>query len=355
MAIEPEDVRAKAMLAEGADDDYVLAPRKHAQKFADLPSLVALLETSEIQGRAESYEKIDARAIRNQNEYFSHAKRANSLVLVSAVLGALITASIAVGGPMVESVSDGTTATQALTNPSVLLFSVAAALVAGWSSFLLSRLNSGAYLQAWMTARAEAEAERLGYFQALTDPKSLLHPLDPPDQPVDVRYPLIVFWYFLRFQVRVQQSYYEKRGEDHRREARTGYNLAAAASAIGVISALLVPVLSFFVDTYAALFAVVTVAGTALSGYAATREGIAQHQNNAARYQTTADILARLERQTDAVEAAIRAGRPQMLNTFVGAVHEQLALEQKQWLETTEKSSEAVQKLTDALKTEENT
>lgn len=348
--IADELARAKNLLAESEADDYVVSPRSHADRFQEIPSLVELLETSEIEGRAESFETIDARANRNRDEYFAHAKRANALVLASAVLGALITAAIAIGGPMVETISEGGTARQALTNPWVLAFSITTALVAGWSAFLLSRLNSGAYLSAWMTARAEAEAERLGFFQTLTNPKALLHPLNPPDGPVDMRYHLIAFWYFQRFQIRVQQTYYEQRGADHRRNARIGYNMAAAASAIGVVSALLVPVLSFFVDEYAALFAVVTVSGTALAGYAATREGIAQHQNNAIRYQQTADTLGRLERQTDKVEAAIRLGKADVFRAFVTAVHEQLALEQKQWLEATEKSSEAVQALNEALK-----
>lgn len=351
MTDQPDELeRARARLAETAPDDYVIAPQDHTRQFQDVPTLVQLLETSVIRGMAASFTKVDARANANRDTYLSSAQRANSLVLASAILGALITASIAIAGPMLDAGSTDDTAGPTLTNPWVAVFSIAAALVAGWSAFLLSRLNRGGFLQDWMVTRAEAEAGRLAYFEAITKPETLLNPLDEAPEAVHPKVQLIAFWYFLRFQLRVQLTYYEQRSADHRRAARFSYNLAAVAVAVGVICALLVPLLSVFMGKYAALLAVVTVGGTALGGFATTREGISQHQTNAIRYQKTADTLARLALDTDRVEAALRLGRADVLTAFVDAVHEQLALEQKQWLDTTGKSSVAIENLNHALK-----
>jgi hypothetical protein len=76
---------------------------------------------------------------------------------------------------------------------------------------------------------------------------------------------------------------------------------------------------------------------------------LGQHRRNEELYGKTNDALAELEGKLDEVRAATVKGDRESVKQFVAAVHEQLSLEHKQWLDAAENTEASLANLDKAL------
>src|SRR5262245_36911261 len=176
---------AKAMIGDGAKDDYLLAPKKHAQSLASsAPALAAVLNGDELVNVTDQYENSDAQAATAQIKFKSTAMRANFAVFLTVLLGAGLLAGAQLPPQFGKSVLVGLT----------ILATLSAALATMW----LYQIRTSNMLEKWMTARAEAETMRLSYFLLVTNAQ----PADVPTAKIPL--PLLQLEYFRRYQLDLQ-------------------------------------------------------------------------------------------------------------------------------------------------------
>ncbi|HYE94835.1 MAG TPA: hypothetical protein VD962_01400 [Rubricoccaceae bacterium] len=317
----------------GADEpsDYVLAPAAHAERYAaSAPALAARLGESDVRAAAERYEERDRRALEAQARFTTTSERAQTAVFFAGIAGVLLIATGSLAGVLDD------TAERIL----AVAFAIGAVAASALAYMWIREIEDGQLLRRWMTLRAEAESQRLRYFDLLVS--------GPP-----LEEPLLQLEYFRRYQLDVQRLYYKARGEQHRQDAdqaltTTTRSMAAAAIASGIAGILS----GAFGAPWASLAGVGLVA-QALASRVANREAAAQHRRNAERYERTRETLDELYGRLDAVRAATASGDLRVMREFAAAVHEQLSLEHRQWLEDTREASPALNRLEELLHTYE--
>jgi hypothetical protein len=154
--------------------------------------------------------------------------------------------------------------------------------------------------------------------------------------------------FFRRYQLQLQQTYYQGRSQQH------SMSLLKTAK-IGAIAAVIVTAFSgssgfagFFNEKLISFAALGTI-GVALTALASRRESVNQDERNAMRYKITADVLSKVAEKYSSVQKALAAGKdPVILLHFVDAVHEQLSLEHRQWTEDAAEINTAFAELTAA-------
>lgn len=328
----------RAMIAEaetlvGAEDDadYRLQPTGFAALFdASAPAFAALLGESALTQTARRYHDKDADAVREQATFRRLSAQAT---------WAIFAATVAAAAMPVWAVSPWASA--AGLDPVALLLALVAAAAGFWATILVSRLKGGGYLARWMSARAGAETERLGYFDKLA---ALLARQREPD-PGQL---LLALELFRRYQLGLQQVYYRQRGRQHRASLERTLWIAAVASGILALGAGGIGVYGAFNPQWLPV-AALGVLGSALAGVASRREEINQDERNGERYARTADILDHLREKHSDVQRALAAGKTEVLVNYVGAVHEQLSLEHRQWLSQADAIASAVEQLDRSL------
>jgi hypothetical protein len=193
-----------------------------------------------------------------------------------------------------------------------------------------------------MRARARAEAQRLSYFDQLVR-------RGIEKWPGDVYQQLLCLEFFRRFQLGVQQAYYKGRRERHLRSRGRSAVIAGVAAAILAFGSGLGGVLAIVDPSLVPLAALGTL-GAALSILASRREEIEQDERNAERYKRTSDLLSTLRKSHGDVQRAVAAGNAEPMIKYVAAVHNQLSLEHRQWLENTEEVDSTIRELRESLK-----
>jgi hypothetical protein len=318
-----------AVIGSGAADDYVIQPSAHAERYARAaPELTPLLRSSTVATVARRYEERDGDALAAQAQFRQASRRARAAVLVTGVAAALILAA----GGLATVLNDA--ASSALLVGFALLGVVAGALASYW----IRRIRDGRMLEKWMTRRAEAETERLRYFELVTRGAS-------------TGAPLLQLEYFRRYQHDVQRAFYHRRGADHeafaeRALGRSSLGMAAAATASGAAG-----ILGAMFDPAVSALAAVGLVAQAWAAAVENGEATDQHRRNAERYGRTLTALDGLYGMLDQVRAAVAAGDGRALDAYVAAVHDQVSLEHRQWLEETGAASAAVSRLTELLET----
>lgn len=333
MTLENAINQAKEVVGRGQKDDYKLMPTKNADEFRDkAPDLAAILYTSELTITSEQYETKDRDANEAQKEFRLIFNRANTTVLITAVLIALILATGIIAPLLPDTIEK------------VLLIglSIGSIIAGALASKDLNRIRQGKLLGNWMTKRAAAELIRVDYFNTVALSEA---PAASGEIPID----LLKLEYFRRFQLEVQLAFFTERAKDHNRDAKktlsySSWSIAGAAVVTGLAGILSVLNPQFAViATLGAIFA-------ALSSFATIHEQIYQSQQIAERYALTADALQNLYKRLDAVRKAIYSTGQKPLIDFVEAVQEQLSLEHKQWLGEQTAALGALAKLEDTLK-----
>ena len=87
-----------------------------------------------------------------------------------------------------------------------------------------------------------------------------------------------------------------------------------------------------------------------MASYVAARETVSQDERNAERYDRTQTALEKSAASVSIACAPRLPGNTQALIEFVAAVNEQISLEHRQWVESSEASKAAVAKLEERCK-----
>jgi hypothetical protein len=317
---------AAGLIGEQPRGDYTLDLAAHAEQYKNIAPLATLLRSPRLRSIREQYERADTEAADAQTRYKTTMGRANAAVLAAACLSGLMMAA--------------QIATAELKIPGlVLVLGVLSALSAAAATMWLFLVRQGNMLDTWMQRRAEAETQRLSYFNVVAGPDSA----NPPDTDLA----LLRLEYFRRYQLGVQKNFYEFRGKAHRAAADKTLYLGGYAVLLSALASALTAGLG--ANGIATALGAVGVLGAALSSYASSREGLSQDRRNAERYARTRTALGGLEERLEQVRNAVAAGNPQAFTEFASAVNEQISLEHRQWLEATEATRAAVAKLDEAL------
>ncbi len=293
------------------DGAHRIAPTRHAEDLAaSAPDLASLLRASAVQFIASRFEDADAEAVATQRDFRRLASRSRWAVLLTSTVAALMMVAGAAPGLSVHAPGQV-----------FVVLSIFGLVIGGLATMWLFRIRQGELLAQWMKARAVAESRRLEYFLAVTEPTA-------GDRALNLQQ----LEYFCRHQLDVQIAYYRDRGARHRASARQVLSLGGwavflstvAVGAAGVLGAVSAPLASL---------AAVAIIGSALSAFASSLEAVNQDTRNAERYGRTRETLEQLASRYDDVRRAVAAGVAEALPRFVAAVHEQLSLEHRQWLE----------------------
>jgi hypothetical protein len=322
--------RAVAAIGEGRPDDFILAPTTHAEELAGkVPALAALLGTAKLATLARQYERRDRDAGEAQERFKQAMRWANTAVLATGVLGALIL----VAGLLEE-------AFDANLWPLLLALGLGALVSGALASMWLFRVREGNLVEAWMGQRAHAESARLEYFATLVKAVN-----DAPSEPPLA---LLKLEYFRRYQLDVQLAYYDRRGRQQRDSADRTLTIGGFAAALGAVASGSAGIAASIAAPWAAL-AALGVIGTALAAFAATREAVNQDRRNAERYGRTLSALEILRGRLDDVRGGVLAGSQDVLEEYVAAVHEQLSLEHREWLSGAESTRSAIGRMDETL------
>jgi hypothetical protein len=319
---------AVAAIGVGQQDDYKIVPTKHADSLeAAAAALSKILRGSQLGTAASQYEEKDSAATEAQKVFRKVAQRANCAVFLTTCLSAalLIVPSL---------VHDA----KWLLLPLGCCGILSGALGAMW----LFEIRHGNLLEAWMRGRAGAEAERLKYFDLATESVE-------NSESAGIPLPLLQLEYFRRYQLDVQRAYYRKRRQDHKQAADKYLTLGAYAVGLGALATGFGGILAGALDSKWVCLAGLATAASALSAFTSTNEALGQDRRNEELYGIMNDALADLAAKLDEVRAAAAKADRQSLKQFVVAVHEQLCIEHKQWVDASVNTAASLAKLDEAL------
>jgi len=318
-------------LGKGRADDYVISPTQHADGLAaQAPALAKLLRCSELSTIARSYERKGAEAGQAQAVFKRTVDRANWAVLLTAIFSALLLAT-----PLASFLGAGLGKAQ-------IVLGICGVLSGALGAMWLFKVREGRLLERWMGARAGAETRRLEYF-------ALAATWRDDGAPSEIPLPLLQCEYFRRYQLDVQIAYYGGRAADHERAANLWLGLSAFAVFLAMAATGIGGVAGGITGSALVAFAGLGVIATALASFASAREATSQDRRNAERYSRTLEALEGLSARLDAVREAAARGEREPLEQFVAAVHEQLSLEHRQWLETSESTKASMAELEGSL------
>lgn len=324
----PAVLQAIKAIGENKDGDHSIRPTQHAAAYlATAPALAAVLDSGAVASNCRAYEKRGVKAKEAQTEFRRIFNRANKLVMATAILTALVL-TVGVLSPYIQPVA----------KTLLLALAIGGVVCGAFASKDLYSVRQGRLLEEWMTKRAAAESKRLEHFSEIAK----------AGDESDTALQLQKLEYFRRYQLDVQLAFFDKRGQDHRNEARenlkqSGLAISGAAIVTGVAG-----VLTSVSPAWAALASLGAVF-TAYSSYTTLREQIYQSGRIADRYALAADSLEEIAKRLDDVREAVSREGQKPLVRFVEAVHDVLIAEHKQWLGEGEQRSSTLVRLDDLL------
>jgi hypothetical protein len=334
--------RAEVAIGEHSSDDWQIQPRSFPQQLeADTPALASFLSDSLYVEKAKQFENADKLAV----DYQSRFKKRSENMSIGIFLGAAATALLSlIAADPLAAIQPGLTNAGSVNEIVSLIAGVVIFVASGTFIFNSQMISKLKLYENWMENRAKAETARLLYFKEAaqnlineqTGNKMLLHEF---------------CCFFRRYQLQVQQTYYQGRSQQH------AISLSKTVK-IGAIAAVIVTAFSGssgfagFFDQKLLAFAALGTIGVALTALASRRESINQDERNSMRYQITANILGKVAEKYSSVQKALANGKdPIILLHFVDAVHEQLSLEHRQWTEDAAEINTAFAELAAAEKT----
>jgi hypothetical protein len=152
--------------------------------------------------------------------------------------------------------------------------------------------------------------------------------------------------FFRRYQLQVQQTYYQDRSQQHARSLSRTVTISAIAAVIVTAFSGTSEFLGGINQKFLGFAALGTI-GITLTALASRRESTNQDERNSMRYRITANVLAKVAEKYSAVQKALTSGQDLViLLHFVDAVHEQLSLGHRQWTEDAAEINAAFAQLT---------
>jgi hypothetical protein len=319
---------AQDIIGAAAPDDYQIAPTTHAMAFeSKAPELATILRSSKVGFAARDYEDKDREANEAQAEFKRIFDRSNLIIFLTSITIVLVLATVVLNPPK--------------KNLILVTFGLLSLFGGSVASYYLNVLKQGNLLDKRMSSRARAEAARIEYFLAITR--------TAPLPALGNAFELIKLEYFRRFQLDVQLNYSGSAAKKNLIAARKTlkWSSIAVAGAGGITA--LASFAGGFLDSRLAALATLGTLFAGLSTYTATREGVYHNQRNADRFARTKEALIEIyKRIDDARQAVLTDGQTPLLD-FVGAVHEQLLAEHKEWLDLETEAENAFTKLQQSL------
>ncbi len=297
-------------------DDWSIEPTKFpGQVEESAPGLAGHLRHSSLTETARRYEMLDQQAVDAQSRFKRMLMGATWWLFAAATVSALLAAAT------VFLPEDATPLSRVV----VVTLGVSAALAGVRSAMLIFVVENEGLLKRWMTTRANAEMERLGYFNGVVQRVA--------ESRAKPRVMLEALEFFRRYQLSVQQRYYEGRGAQHDTSSKKTVRMGASAAGLIALSSGLAGIGAAFETSMAALAAVGAV-GAALSTAASRREEINQDVRNAERYARTAHSLSKIREGHSDIQTALALGKSEPLFRYVARVQSQISLEHRQWSES---------------------
>ncbi|MEP0365752.1 MAG: SLATT domain-containing protein [Cyclobacteriaceae bacterium] len=319
------------IIGETEPDDYILDIEEHRKRYKEVPELVDLLSPESIKLGVSEYHHWDKKALEAQATFKKWQKRGLWLTFLAAAFGIMLASYSGISALL--DLSD------AYSNYAVGFLMVLTVSTAGLGSVAVSQIGGSGFLGEWMQNRSRAENERLAYFRDLGGLA-----LAKGEQKTC----LLMFYYFVRYQLDIQLNYYTTKSDFHKLKGRK-LNIAASV-ALGVVA---------IINGISGALGITDLAWTSIAGFAlianayasmlTNQESVNQHNRNAARYQSTRDILFKLKKESDAVVSGIKEGDLDLLTTFIDAVQEPISAENRQWVANFEDRNTAIGKLRESL------
>jgi hypothetical protein len=329
-------------IGEGQHDDSSLQPVSYVKLLAKkVPALSEYLSDSAYSEKAKRFDNNDAAARDYQQRFKSRAQA----ISWSIFIGASATAALSLA-PVIKS-SFGLAPDHLSSHLPMRIFSLLAGLLVFMSSgtaiYHMQMIAQLKLYEGWMENRARAEQIRLQYFQDAC--KDLVN-----NHTNNIVLLAQFCYFFKRFQLDAQGSYYLNRSRRH----DSGMRRTAKLSAIGsVIVAAFAGSsgLAGFSEANLPSFAALGTIGIALGALASRIESTNQDSRNAVHYKKTAQKISNIAEKYSSVQRAILSGKnPLILLHFVNAIQEQLALEHRQWTEDADEGHVALMQFIDAEK-----
>ena len=313
--------QAEATIGEHDDaNDWEIQPKDFVSKLQELGAddLANVLTDSLLSEKAKRYTQADEEALSYQLRFKQRAKTISNSIFI----GAMVTALISVMAAFNIDQNDGWLFT--LQEYSSLALGILALLASGAVIYNNNMLSQLRLYEQWMDYRAQAETARLAYFKQAAKILTIEH-----GDNLKMLHQYCSF--FRRYQLQVQQAYYNGRSKKHEKSFKTTAKLGAfAAVIVGVFAG--TAGIAGFTDADLIKFAALGAIGVALSALASRREAINQDERNIRRYKITAQVLSSIAEKYSSVQKSLASGKdPKILVHFVDAVHEQLSLEHRQW------------------------
>ena len=328
---------ARQIIGKNEAQDYILQPKMFAELFSErAPVLSDLLTSSELEGIAEKYSQYDRKAIAAQSQYKAWMQKARLWVLLTACCSAAL---LAVATWLVQPDE------AALAKTLFIGISIAAFVASFVATTYIKLVENLSLLKKWMGNRASAEMQRLSYFERFA--KHRFQASDGVD-PIFVH--LLQLEFFRRFQLDMQLNYYTQRSGDHASAAEKSATISTWSMGIAGLAAAIAGFLGASIDPRWAAVAALGFVFQAHASNALSAEAVNQDRRNEERYGRTMKSLQDLKADMDGVRQQVSAGNTKILPTYVDAVHEQLSLEHRQWIEDLEMTSQVLGELKAQLK-----
>jgi hypothetical protein len=317
---------------DGQDADWQLRPNEHAEGLPpDARALKRVLESEELKRLIAQFREADAAAIKAQANY----KKIGSWGLWAATIATIVGAFFLL--PAEPWLNDLTRT----------VFSVVQLCLLGIAFGMARWLAMKKPFNTWMQKRAEAELARVELFNQVVRAGEVVQGDDIPLLPLKLEY-------FRRYQLDVQQRYYQRRGKQHEDRSWRNNRLLTLSSGItilvlvlGMFSALefleawglispdwLVPLPEFLrVPQINRIMLAMGVIASAFYGLGISLSLMDLDERNASRYQTTAENLEYLT-NTNLAEArkAAAANDSQTVYNFVAKIQALISSEHQEWI-----------------------
>lgn len=310
-----EEIREK--IGENAKDDYLLLPEKHIERYeGQLPDLAALLKLPTVRHFAEEYQKYDQEARKVQSKFKNYSKWARLFTFLAAAFSAtLVMSGTLTGSSFIQSQFGW------LPETLLMVSTVLAIIFSGASSAVIMIIKNQKLLEKWMSRRAAAEEYRIQYFEELG--QQLKEGAGPATG-------MAILEYFRRYQLDIQIAYYEVRAAEMEEKS----NKATAAIAILAGLVIIINGITGSLGLDWAFLAALAIIAQAFSAMISNRELNDQNERNAERYAKLRKELSLLRARIGEVRKGIAEGNTTVLKTYMKAIHDSMATEHRQWLET---------------------
>lgn len=335
--------KSKEIIENIALSSYFIDPVAHYRDLTDkVPEIKTGLSTETINVTAKEYLKHDKDAIDYQRKYLKWQKRVFLLTFLSTCVGAIMVSYPAIS-KMLELDKKMPDNIVLFDDIILIILTVLIAVFSAIAIMAQHQITQRDLLKNWMSSRAKAESFRIQYFTLVTK----VTQTENPEK--DIFQTLLKLEYFVKFQLKVQIEYLEKRGNDHRRQ----YDKLKYRTSIGLGIVALISMISGISGITQTLYASLAFIGLIAGAFVAMKNEentIFQYQRTFQRYESTGEILQELRNLLDQVRPKILSGDLSVLEEYVKTVNNCISTEHRQWLEIKDETNAIVTDLQKKLK-----